>query len=194
MVHESRRQIYKSVGATLRQCVFGILAASVLVPAAQAQTTTTTVPTLADTVSLTMAMRMRENVSATLPVKALAAYPSLNDKQKACVKVASVGPMVSSYATAIRKALTKDEVTRARTFYTSVEGKSYISKILSATQLNPTSIAPAVTLTATEQTVLNSFLATTAGQKLIKNKSYVTATLNTEVSGHTTLIVKGCPA
>lgn len=194
MVHESRRRIYKSVGIRLRQGALGILVASVLVPAAQAQTTTTTVPTLADTVSLTMAMRMRENVSATLPVKALTAYPSLNDKQKACVKVASVGPMVSSYATAIRKALTKDEVTRARTFYASVEGKSYVSKVLSVTQLNPTSTAPAVTLTSAEQTVLNSFLATTAGQKLIKNKSYVTTTLNTEVAGHTTLIVKGCPA
>jgi hypothetical protein len=66
--------------------------------------------------------------------------------------------------------------------------------VLSATQLNPTASAPAVALTTTEQTALNSFLATTAGQKLIKNKSYVTTELNTEVSGHTTLIVKGCPA
>jgi hypothetical protein len=193
MVHENRQRTGKSIGVKLRQYALGSLVASVLATAAHAQTTTT-VPTLTDAVNLTMAMRMRENVAATLPVNVTKAFPSLTSKQITCVKVASVGPMVSSYATAIRKALTKDEVTRAKTFYASVEGKAYVSKILSATQLAPTTASPAVTLTAAEQTAVNTFLATTAGQKLIKNKSYVTTQLNTEVSGHITWIVKGCPA
>jgi hypothetical protein len=191
MARESGR-IRRTVGVKLRECGLGVVVATLLVSAVQAQTTTA--PTLTDAVNLTMAMRMRENVAATLPVSAKKAFPSLTDKQLTCVKAASVGPMVSSYATAIRKSLTKAEITRAQTFYASVEGKSYVGKVLSATQLSPAAAAPAVTLTTAEQTALNTFLATTAGQKLIKNKSYVTTELNTEVSGHTSWIVKGCPA
>jgi hypothetical protein len=192
--HMVRKSGAKKMSVKLRHCVLGAMVASVLASAVQAQTSTTTLPSLNDAVMVTMGMRMRENVAATLPVNAKKAFPSLTEQQLTCLKASSVGPMVSSYANSIRMTLTKDEVARAKTFYASAEGKSYVSKLLSATQLTPTATAPAVTLTAAEQTALNSFLATTAGQKLIRNKSYVTATLNTEVSGHIAQLVKGCPA
>ena len=175
MMYESGQR--KSKTMKWRTCVLGAVVGAVLASTAQA-----TPAALADVMTLAKSMRIREATVAGIQTKAKAAYPNLTTTQLTCVKAASMSPMVGSHAVAIQKALTKEEVASAQKFYASAEGQAYLNKQGTTTAL-----------TSTESTAVNTFLATTAGQKLVKNKSYITTELNTQLSSELTQIVKGCP-
>lgn len=168
--------------------LLGVAAATVLAAAVHAA-----VPALSDTMSLVTAMKIRQTLILGLPSDARTASPSITTQSLNCVKAGNVSPMVASYAVAIRKVLTTDEVIRANTFFNSVEGKGYADKLVLAQQANPatTAVVPA-NLTQAETTALNAFLATSAGQKLLQNKTYVTSELRADLSSHTSALVTRC--
>jgi hypothetical protein len=113
-----------------------------------------------------------------------------------CMKSSSLGYFADAYATAFASALSSQELKDASAFFSSPEGKAYLrfSRSLELKQRGVPDSDPKTDLSEKETSAIMKFMGSSAGKKLVQERSYETTEFRSALIRGTSALQSKCRA